>query len=81
MRRGNHNNQPGAVGHLHTDALALLAPALRGGVIAGTRPTQTGPAVAAAAVVVAARRPAGPGAKASVHGHVSDLSPMETKAL
>lgn len=76
---GNHNNQPGAVGDLHTDTLALLTPALRGGAIAGTRPTQAG--TGAASVVMAARRPAGPGAEASIHGHVSDLSAMEITAL
>lgn len=76
---GNHNNQPGAVGDLHTHTLALLPPALRGGTIAGTRPTQAG--TGAASVVMAARRPAGPGAEASIHGHVSDLSAMEVRAL
>lgn len=36
-------NLPGAVGDLHTDAMALLAPTLRGGIITGSCATQTGP--------------------------------------
>ena len=60
---------PGTVGNLHADPETLLATALGGGAVAGPRPTQAGPAV-----VVAAGRPAGPGAETPVHRHVTDLS-------
>lgn len=65
---------PGAVGHLDADAVAVLASALGGGVIAGSRPTQAGSGGAAtAAIAVGAHGPAGPGSEAPVHRHVSDL--------
>lgn len=64
---------PGAVGHLHADAVAVLASALGGGVIAGSRPTQAGAGSAPSAVAVCAHGPAGPSAEAPVHGHVSYL--------
>lgn len=49
----------------------MLTAALGGGVVAGPGAAQT--RARAASVGVAARRPAGPGAEASIHGHVADL--------
>lgn len=69
-------NVPGAVCDLHADAVAVLASTLRGGAIAGSRPTQTGPA-RAASVAMTTRGPARPGAKASVNGHITDLLEMK----
>lgn len=66
---------PGAVGDLHADAVAPLAAALRSGVIAGSRPAQTG--ARAASVIVATRGPARPGAEASVDSHITDLLAMK----
>lgn len=71
MGRRHKNNLPGAVGDLHADAVALLASTLRGGVITGSCPTQTGPC--AASIIMTTCRPAWPGAEASIHGHVADL--------
>lgn len=64
---------PGAVGDLDADAIAMLASALGGRVIAGSRPTQAGTRAAPAAVAVGAHGPAGPGSEAPVHGNVSYL--------
>lgn len=64
-------NLPGAVGDLHTDAIALLAPTLGGGVITGSCPTQTGPR--AASIIVTTCGPAWPGAKAPIDSHIADL--------
>lgn len=65
---------PGAVGDLDADTVAMLASALGGWVVAGSRPTEAGARTrAAAAIAVGAHGPAGPRSKAPVHGHVSYL--------
>ncbi len=70
---------PRAVGNLHTDAVTLLATALRSGVIAGSCATQTRPG--AASIIVTACGPARPGAKASIHSHIANLLEPKIKHL
>lgn len=67
----HQNNIPGTVGDFNADPIALLATTLRGGIIAGSRPTQTSPW--AASIIVGAGGPARPGTKAPIDCNITDL--------